>query len=206
MHIKKPYILIVALILGFFISLQTKSYENVNNEFLRDMESNIFQEIKILKDKNENLRREVGDLENTLEQFSDQNMSIQAIEDQIKRFTKLSGRAPVFGPGVIVTFEGDISTPWLVDLVNAFFGVGAEAISVNGIRLVNRTIGFDTLPRGQILLNGSVLSAPYVFSVIGETSNIVRMTELPGGIFSRMKNSIPNLQVELTSKDFIQMN
>ncbi len=203
---KTPYILIVALILGFFISLQTKSYESVNEEFLRDVGTNIFQEIKILKDKNESLRAEVIDLEDTLHQFADQNSAIQALENQVKRFLKLSGRSPVFGSGVVVTIHGDITTPWLVDIVNAFFNVGAEAVSINGIRLVNKTIGFDTLPRGQILLNGSIITPPYVFGVLGESSDIVHMLELPGNIFSRMSNSIPNFKVDFSAREVIQMN
>lgn len=202
----KYYLFITALFLGFVISLQAKSYESVEEEYLRDVQSNIFQEIKILKDKNKSLRQEISDLERNLEDFSDKNLALQAVESQINRYTKLSGRHSVFGAGITVTIDGDISTPWVVDLVNAFFNSGAEAVSVNGIRLVNRTIGFDTLPRGQILLNGSILSSPYVFNVIGEPSDMISILELPGGIFSRLSGANPDLIISTEQKEVIQMN
>lgn len=206
MSIKKHYILVTAVALGFLISLQAKSYETVEEEYLRDVQSNIFQEIKILKEKNENLRREVSALERDVENFEDKNLALQAIEDQISRYEKLSGRTPVFGAGITVTIDGDLTTPWMVDLVNAFFNAGAEAISVNNIRLVNRTVGFDTLPRGQTLLNGSIITPPYVFNIVGNSSDIIKFLELPGGIFSRIKAAVPDLDIETSPRDVIQMN
>ncbi len=173
---------------------------------MRNVESNIFQEIKILKDKNESLRREIADIERNIEDFSDQNLALQAVESQINRYMKLNGKTPIFGAGITVSIDGDISTPWVVDLVNAFSNAGAEAISVNGIRLVNGTLGFDTLPRGQILLNGSILSTPYIFNVIGEPSDMISILELPGGIFSRLSSAIPELTIVTEQREVIQMN
>lgn len=203
---RKYYILGMAIILGFLISLQSKSFENVNKEFQRDVQSNIFQEINILKSKNESLQKEVEDLENGLSQFADQKVALQTIESQIEKYTKLSGKAPIFGPGTSVTISGQISTQWAVDLVNAFFNAGAEAVSLNGIRLVNDTLGFDTLPQGQILLNGSILSSPYVFNAIGESSSLTHILELPGGILNRISAAMPGLLIEVVAKDIIQMN
>ena len=200
------YMLITALVLGFFISIQGRSYEIVHNELQRDVQSNIFQEIKILKDKNESLRNEALELENNIDQFADQNSALKAVEAEIDKYNKLSGNSSIFGPGVSITISGNISTPWIVDLVNALFGAGAEAVSINAIRLTNQSSGFDTLPQGQILLNGSILSSPYVFNVIGEPSNMLSILELPGGIFSRINAAIPNLKIESTTKDIIQMD
>lgn len=206
MNIQKTYILITTLILGFFIAIQSRSFESVSNEFQRDVKSNIFQEIKILKEKNESLRKEAEDLEDNLNQFADQNSALSAVEAEIEKYTKLSGSTPVFGSGVSVTVSGQITTPWVVDLVNALFNADSEAVSVNGIRLTNKSAGFDTLPQGQILLNGSVLSPPYVFNALGESSNIISILELPGGIYSRLTAAIPGLKIDSITKDIIQLN
>lgn len=206
MNIQKTYILITTLILGFFIAIQSRSFESVSNEFQRDVKSNIFQEIRILKEKNESLRKEAKDLEDNLNQFADQNSALGAVEAEIEKYTKLSGSTPIFGPGVSVTVSGQITTPWVVDLVNALFNADSEAVSVNGIRLTNKSAGFDTLPQGQILLNGSVLSPPYVFNALGESSNIISILELPGGIYSRLTAAIPGLKIDSITKDIIQLN
>lgn len=201
---KKIYILVTAVLLGFFAVVQSRSYENVDF-LLRDAESNIFQEIRILKQKNEDLKSEISELELTLSQLADQNLALKAIEDEIKKYRKLSGGLSIFGPGLTVTIDGTITTPWIVDLVNDFFSSGAQAVAVNGIRLANPTTGFDTLPQGQILLNGSILSPPYVFDVIGESSSLKNILEVPGGVFDRLKSAFPGVKIETVSKDIIQM-
>ena len=50
------------------------------------------------------------------------------------------------------------------------FNSTAQAVSINGIRITNQTAGFDVLPKGQIFLNGSILTYPYIFEAIGEGS------------------------------------
>ena len=105
-----------------------------------------------------------------------------------------------------MTLDGKFSTPWMIDIVNELFNSGAQAVSVNGIRIVNKTSGFDTLPKGQILLNGSILSSPYTVNAIGESSTLATLIQSPGGIFDRLKKAFPTLKSTITTKDIIQMD
>lgn len=203
---RKIFILGTAAILGFFVIIQMASFENVSDTLQRDNKSNIFQEIKILKEKNEDLKSEVGDLETTVAQLNDQSKALTAIQDEISEYTKLSGRISVFGPGISMTLDGKFSTPWMIDIVNELFNSGAQAVSVNGIRIVNKTSGFDTLPKGQILLNGSILASPYAVNAIGESSTLATLIQSPGGIFDRLKKVFPTLKSTITTKDVIQMD
>lgn len=202
---RKLYLTVTAFFLGLLIVLQSRSFETVSEQFLRDSQSNIFQEIKILKEKNEDLKKEIADLENTSRLLEDQNSALDAVQDQIDKYLKLSGRTAVFGPGLEISINGNLSTPWMIDLINEFFNSGADAVSVNGIRIVNRTVGFDTLPQGQILLNGSILSSPYIFNVIGESSTLKSILESPAGIFERLNSALPGLKIQTVSKEIIQM-
>lgn len=199
------YILISASLIGFFLIIQMRSFEDVNDLLLRDQESNIFQEIRILTEKNEDLNAEVISLEDTYAHITDQNDILDSVEDEIEKYQKLNGEKSIFGPGITVKLEGDITTPWITDLINDFFNSGAQAVAINGIRITNRTVGFDTLPQGQILLNGSILSAPYFFDVIGESQVLSDILQLKGGIFDRLQNNFPNLKIEITRKEVIQM-
>ncbi|MFH1284492.1 MAG: DUF881 domain-containing protein [Candidatus Peregrinibacteria bacterium] len=202
----KIYIFAAAILLGIAIPVQVRSLGGIKDDLIRDSRSNVFQEIMILKEKNEDLRTEISDLQNTLDQFADQTAALDSIENEILKYKKLSGLSPVFGQGLSITIDGKITTPWIVDLVNEFFNSGAQAVSVNNIRITNQTVGFDTLPQGQILLNGSILSTPYVFNIIGDGSTILDILEIPGGIFDRIKESFSNLSIEKTRKDVIQIN
>lgn len=203
---RKVFILGTAAILSFFVVIQINSFDNVNNSLQRDSKSNIFQEIKILKDKNEDLKVEVADLESSIDQLNDQGKALNAIQDEITEYTKLSGKASVFGPGITMTIDGKFSTPWMIDIVNEFFNSGAQAVSVNGIRIVNQTAGFDTLPKGQILLNGSILASPYTVNAIGESSTLFTLIQSPGGFSDRLKKAFPETKTTITTKDIIQMD
>ena len=79
---KKIYIVVVAVILGILIVAKVRSFAGINTLFVRDTQSNIFQEIMILKDKNEDLRGEVNALENTLLQLKNQNSALNTIDEE----------------------------------------------------------------------------------------------------------------------------
>lgn len=203
---RKISVLATASILSFFAVIQFNSLENVNDSLLRDSKSNIFQEIKILKEKNQDLKKGVDDLNNTIAQLNDQNKALGVVQEEISEYTKLSGKAAVFGPGISVQISGEITTPWIVDVVNEFFGAGAQAVSVNGIRIANQTAGFDTLPKGQILLNGSILSSPYTLEAIGESATMASSLQTPGGLFDRLKKAFPNVKISLNTKEVVKMD
>lgn len=205
MRDRKIYILVVAIFLGILIVAQIRTFSGLNDAYRRDSQSNVFNEIKILKDKNSDLRTEISDLETTVKQLDNQNLALASIDDEVKKYKTLNGESPIFGPGVIVTIDGQLTTPWIVDLINEFYNSGAQAVSINGIRITNKAIGFDTMPQGQILLNGSVLSSPYVFSIIGEASTIINILELPQGIFDRIESVIKNLTIKTDVREIIQM-
>lgn len=206
MQNKKFYIMIIAIVLGALIVTQMRSFSYVNTILIRDAESNVFQEIKILKDKNKDLLEEVSSLTNTLEQLQDTNSALYAIDEEINKYKKLTGGYPVFGPGVQITVDEELTTPWVIDLINEFFNSSAQAVSINDVRITNQTLGFDTLPQGQMLLNGAILAPPYNFSVIGEPSLILSILELPGGIFDRLEANFPKIEITSVQKEIIKMN
>ena len=205
MQAKKIYIVVISGLLSLFVVVQFRSFENVSDLLLRDSQSSIFQEIKILKEKNEDLKAEIAELEMSATQLNDQNSALDAVEEEIKKYSKLSGGNSIFGPGINIVVDAKVTTPWMVDMVNELFNSGAQAVSVNGIRIVNNTAGFDTLPQGQMLLNGSILSPPYRVDAIGESSNLSAILQLPGGIIERLKASVSDLKMEITAKDIIKM-
>ena len=100
MKVQKIYIFISAIIFGFLLIIQTRSYESVNELFSRDMSSNIFQEIK--------------------------------------KHEKLNGKSPIYGPGLRIEINADISSQWLVDFINELFNSTAQAVSINSIRITNQ--------------------------------------------------------------------
>jgi len=203
---KKEYLVVGGLILGVLVTLQIRSVIGINELFVRDKNSNIFEEIKISKDKNDDLRSEIDNLEESLEKLQDQNLALESIENDIIEYKKLSGDYPIFGPGISVKITGNIMAPWVVDLINEFFNAGAQAVDINGIRITNNIGGIDTMPNGQLLMDGNILTSPFIFNVIGDSKTMLSIFELSGGIFDRITLAFPQTMITSKVHDVIQMN
>ncbi|HMR01328.1 MAG TPA: DUF881 domain-containing protein, partial [Candidatus Gracilibacteria bacterium] len=154
-NIKKREVsmLLTAVLLGFLIVLQARSFEDVSDVINRNNRSDVFREIQILKDTNDQLRDEIDDLEDQLVKVSNNQDALESVREEIDQYEALTGKIDVSGPGVHVQISGDIQALWLTDMVNELLSAGAEAVSVNSIRLTNKTTGFDTIPSGQIMVN-----------------------------------------------------
>ncbi|MCK9186324.1 DUF881 domain-containing protein [Candidatus Gracilibacteria bacterium] len=205
MNQRKIYILIIAILLGSLIIIEGRSFNVVNDIILRDSKSDVFKEIKVLKEENQNLRDELNELEKTLSRLSDQDLAVKTIQDEIDKYNKLSGDYAVYGPGISISIGGKITSPWMVDLINELFHAGAQAVSINGIRITNESSGFDTLPKGQIYLDGTILSPPYVFNGIGEAITLKNALNASGGIFDRIKATFGGISITLEQKDVLEM-
>jgi len=202
---RKFYILAIAIILGSFIIIESRSFDVVNDIILRDSKSDVFKEIKVLKEENQNLRDETKDLETSLAGLSDQDLAVKTIQDEIEKYNKLSGDYTVYGPGLSVSINGKITSPWMVDLINELFHAGAQAVSINGIRITNESSGFDTLPKGQIYLDGTILSPPYVFNAIGEAITLQNALSASGGIFDRIRATFGGISIAIEQKDVLEI-
>ena len=198
-------IIITGILLGFLVVLQSRSFGDVQDRIARDSRANVFREIQILKNTNENLTFEITDLEDQLSKASNQEQALKAIQDEIQKDKIIAGHLDVTGPGVELTVKNDLPALWFTDMENEFWSAGAEAVSVNGVRLTNTTVGFDTLPNGQISLNGVILTAPYHFDAIGDKKTLSEALNQSGGIIQRIKDSTPGIDVSLEQKDVIQM-
>src|SRR5258708_1475789 len=93
-------IIITGILLGFLVVLQTRSFGSVSDRVRRDSLANVFREIQILKNTNENLGDEIIDLEAQFAKASDQEQALKGIQDEIKKDKIIAGQITVSGPGV----------------------------------------------------------------------------------------------------------
>ncbi|MCL2422628.1 MAG: DUF881 domain-containing protein [Micrococcales bacterium] len=94
----------------------------------------------------------------------------------------LAGRLPAVGPGVTVSVEdpdGKVRPTTLLNLLEELRNAGAEAVSVNGVRVVASSAFTGTA--GAVMLDGQRLRAPYTWSVIGDPTTMATALQIPGG-------------------------
>lgn len=109
---------------------------------------------------------------------------LQRLHDEGARLGEIAGLQALTGAGIVVTLadaktdQGSDSRIQDVDLqavLNALWAAGAEAVSVNGERVVATTAVRNA---GQaVLLNYHVLASPYIVSVIGPADMRQRFTD-----------------------------
>ena len=127
------------------------------------------------------LQNEVSTLDAQVQSFSTTPQSATPDEDA---FTAKSNR-PVSGPGIQITLSdaptgqipvGATANDLVIhqqdieDTMNALWAGGAEAMTVQGVRITNRTV--IRCIGNVILVDGTSYSPPYVIQAIGDPDNL----------------------------------
>jgi uncharacterized protein YlxW (UPF0749 family) len=184
-------------LLGFTLVVQLKS--NATDSGLASARQEDL--VRILSDqeaREERLRQEIADLEDSQRQLSSGAAGRQAaLDEATKRADELgvlAGTLPARGPGLTVEFrQGSeaLKASALLDAVQELRGAGAEAMQISGVdgqaaRIVASTYFLDA--DGGITVDGKRLAAPYTISVIGEPRTMETALKIPGGVVESVGN------------------
>ena len=114
------------------------------------------------------------------------------------------GKTDVYGEGVVVTLsDGDYSRVYashLIDLVNELRYAGAEAISINGVRVLAMTDIVDV--DSYILVNLQRIQGPYVVKAIGDKDYISTILQLKGSGFV---DTVTDINVSLKAENKVEI-
>ena len=124
--------------------------------------------------KYEEVEEKLADTQNKIDEYKakiDSNeQASELLDKELEQTNLLVGKTAVTGEGIIVTLEDNseksIVASDLRTLINELKLAGAEAISINGKRIVNMTEIVDV--NGFILINEERVISPYVVKVIGD--------------------------------------
>lgn len=131
----------------------------------------------------------------------------ELIDKELQQSNLILGKTDVYGEGIIVTLkdsdEKKIKASDLVELVNELKYAGAEAISVNDIRIINTTYISD-INDAYINVDGKRLESPYVVKAIGNQTYLSSVLNLKNsGFIDRYKND--NYLVEYESRKKVEI-
>jgi uncharacterized protein YlxW (UPF0749 family) len=126
-----------------------------------------------------------------LESSADQAQAARdASRERLQNLRILAGVVPVTGPGVTLTVadpEGRLAARDYLDAVQELRDAGAEAISVDGERVVASTAIVDT-PDG-ITVGETVLSSPVEIRAIGDPGTLTTGLSFPGGVLESVREA-----------------
>ncbi|WP_329617441.1 DUF881 domain-containing protein [Streptomyces brevispora] len=190
---------VLLFVLGLGLAIQVRS--NSDNSALRGArQEDLVRILDEVDDRSQRLEDEKQRLENQrteLENSSDQAEEArkQTVEKE-RQLGILAGTVAAHGPGITLTINdpGDaVEADKLLDALQELRAAGAEAIEVNGVRVVANT--YFSGDGGAIKVDGRKISAPYVFKVIGKPQDLEPALNIPGGIVQTLEKEQATVHV-----------
>lgn len=178
----------VCAVLVFAIFVQLKTISNTTTTMPQSYaEDNLKDEVLITKENYdrtyEAALNEEKNLEAIRKKVTENDDNAKGTESELKNINDILGLTELTGQGVIVTLDdsktASIETVGISDdisaylvhyidvlkVINELWNAGAEAISVNGQRIVSQTA--ITCIGNVISVNGEKVGAPFVINAIG---------------------------------------
>ena len=137
-------------------------------------EAEIRKEISALKEKYDEITKSLESVNQKKVEYQNQieknEDTTELIDKELKQTNDLIGKTTVRGEGIIVTLtdkdDDKILASDLSELLNELRYAGAEAISINGIRILPMTDVTDAT-NDLMLINGQKITSPYEVKAIG---------------------------------------
>ena len=152
-------------------------------------------------------RQEIAALERDLATLSanqDRGVtSLGQVRDELSSIRAYAGLEAVVGPGVSVTVDGPIDGPTLEDLINELRGAGAEAIAVEGIRVVAGSA--VTGGPGEVEIEDARLDGPFEVSAIGGAETLTGSLTRSGGIVAQVAATSPDVTLTVTPVERLEL-
>ncbi len=152
-------------------------------------------------DSNIALRQEVVSLTQQVSRYesSPREDKLEALVADLNSIKSLNGLAEVAGPGVELIVGGRARVMDIQDLVNELRNAGAEAIEINGNRLVAGSVIVNTAEQG-IQVEGHKLDLPYTFKAIGDPDALERALVRKGGLVQLLRFRYPETEIRVEKK------
>ena len=166
---------LVCIVLICIVSIQFKTIEETDITAIENMkEDELRTTLSEWKTKYEETYEKYEETITTIDEY---NRKIESSEEaselldkELEKSNLIAGNTDVYGEGIVVTLidndEQAIKAEDLLELVNELRYAGAEAISINDVRIINTT---DIVEVGNslVMVGGQRLSSPYVVKAIG---------------------------------------
>lgn len=204
---------IMCLILTCGIAIQIRTMNSASSTASRTLADNELRDnVLKWKEKYDNLSEELKKAEKNLEevrQVATQNdTSSSAKEEELKKNNTLLGLTNVTGSGIVIELEDGkldnsiltmdnpssvlIHNDDLISLLNELRNAGAEAVEINGQRVVNSSA--ITCEGNIIKINGEKIGSPFTIKAIGSQALLYGQITREGSYLNLMADRGVNVK------------
>ncbi len=185
---------LLTLVLGILTVWQMNTKSSLERAQNPEVQEVIAVEVARLTNANSELRKELADLSNEeynlAQVLNNKSKAEESIQSKQEKAEILAGNKAVEGPGIKLTINNEMSIPQLIDVLNALKNIGAEAISLNNIRITN-----------QYSVWGAELQGPYIIEAIGGPAALSTSLTRRGGVIDQVEASSGALDFELSEQE-----
>jgi uncharacterized protein YlxW (UPF0749 family) len=203
------------VVVGFLVVAQLRSRQPLRQA--TNLPSWRLQELAVLVRQQEEARRrlqaEVEDLERQVRDYqaalTEGRGLSETMAKELRQFRLVLGLVPVEGPGVRVVLAlgssppagilpPEVQAPDVAGLANELWSGGAEAMAINGIRILATTPIRQVETR--IVISGMALAAPYRIEAIGDAAAMKAALAIRGGFVEGLQSVGLRVEVQVQEK------
>ncbi len=190
---------LVFVILGFLVAYQYKQLKDPVKQLTVQETEDLLQEIDILKEEKENLVSQNSELQASLKSYEENAASTgstnKTLKEQLDNTRLILGMVDVKGPGITMTLTpaSTVLSPTgieyltdaeLVYILNELNFAGAEAVSINDIRVSIQTGIKSSSNNSYILVNDEKISPREAITIkaIGDKDKLVGALSFNGAM------------------------
>lgn len=199
----------VTMVIGFLIVMQIRvqqtagqALQAATEEDLGEIASNLNNQINMLKAETASLKLQLFEIERA---NKDSSTILNESSKSINNLKILAGITEVRGPGIRVRINdenGLLTSSDLVDIVSELRGGGAEAISINGIRVVSHT---GIIQSKGMFVDQKLITPPYEILAIGDSQMLYDALTINGGVRDKL-TPLSGVSFYLNKEDDLQIN
>ncbi|MBT2469193.1 DUF881 domain-containing protein [Streptomyces sp. ISL-66] len=182
---------VLLFVLGLGLAIQVRS--NSDSSALRGARQEDL--VRILDELDGRTKRLEGEKQTLEEQRRELESSSNQAEEARKQTVEkerqlgiLAGTVAAQGPGIVLKIsdpKGQVQSDKLLDTLQELRAAGAEAIQINGVRIVADSYFSDE--GGGVAIDGKKITQPYEFRVIGKPQDLEPALNIPGGVVQSLE-------------------
>lgn len=180
-------IALAAGLVGFLLAAQLQSRQDLERRLATEREADLAQLLGDLSARSDRLQEEIIELRVRLATAATsserEEVLLENARAELESVRILLGLIPVKGEGVEVAIadpEGAVGPDALLDAIQELRDAGAEALEVNGVRIVASTAFAGEA--GAIRVGGMALQSPFRILAIGARDTLAEAMRIPGGV------------------------
>lgn len=182
----------ICILLGMMIGIQYNTVQKQRISTENQRLSEAATAIKQLQEERDALERKNEDLEKTIKEYEQGIIGTDMMRREMEQLRDFAGLTEVTGGGIAVTMNDSsaqktgnknaylVHAEDILSVINELNGAGAQAVSVNGQRIVGTSA---VACAGSIVtVNGVRVAAPFEILAVGDAEVLQAALKFPGGV------------------------